>query len=634
MLAKAVAHALTDRPVRKGSAWGVPCPAHGGSKPSCNISDGDRGGLILVCHSRGCSYHSIEQALIERGLATRSEHTYPDGRVVTRTNHRGGGKDIRQTSNARAGSSAGSPALVSGPADSVVVVVEGEKAFNAILSAGLAAACWRGGSDAVDKASFTELAGRRVVIWPDADDPGAKAAEIAAQRIHAVGAATIAILPSLGAANSGDDAADVTTAELLAHVEAGGPAWLPPPQTVFEAKNALALDGALASLHYALRLNERAARLEVLAPGDHVWREWDDPHEAYLRETVADQFTYITLRSGPRPLRFGKDAWGDAINAIIHNRRVDPFVEWYETRPPWDGEPRLEFMLSELFDAPPDKLTQWASRTTLIGAIVRARDPGATLDEIPILLGPQGIGKSKLWPSLLPAEHRKDWFSDEMDFGGRKKDQIEATLGRVIVEAGELAGLAGSDIERLKTYLTRTNDGSIRLAYAHRPYAILRRFVIVGTTNDDHCLPNDPSGNRRFVIVHCPRNRMDAAVETWAERNRDQLWAEAIAMANDGDDARLPRTLIAERDKRNETHRSANETVESAVAKFQPPIDNLGRTMLELIDSLPADDLGRQLLERTHENAIGRALKLSGWTAARRRRNGRPLRLWFSPRED
>ena len=285
-------------------------------------------------------------------------------------------------------------------------------------------------------------------------------------------------------------------------------------------------------------------------------------------------------------------------------------------------------MLTQVFDAPLDDLSMWASRTSLVGAIVRARRPGAPLDEIPILLGPQGIGKSKLWPPLFPEEHRELWFSDELDFGGKRKEQIESTLGRVLVEAGELAGLAGSDMERLKTYLSRTNDGAIRLAYGHRPEPILRRFVVVGTTNDPSCLPNDPAGNRRFVVVSCPRNALNAPVEAWAEDNRDQLWAEAMHLVDQGDDGRLPIGLHRTRDDRNAHHRSANETVESSIARIKSAEFPDGGTMLELIESLPAMDLPRLTLERAHTREIARALKFGGWSQTRKRRNGRVARIW------
>jgi len=60
-----------------------------------------------------------------------------------------------------------------------VLVVEGEKAADAAaeLFPGFAVAAWCGGTNSVSKADWSPLAGRRVAILPDADEPGLKAAK-------------------------------------------------------------------------------------------------------------------------------------------------------------------------------------------------------------------------------------------------------------------------------------------------------------------------------------------------------------------------------------------------------------------------------------------------------------------------
>ena len=58
--------------------------------------------------------------------------------------------------------------------DATVLVVEGEKAAEAGASVfqDLVVITWPGGSKAVSKADWTPLRGRRVIVWPDADDTG------------------------------------------------------------------------------------------------------------------------------------------------------------------------------------------------------------------------------------------------------------------------------------------------------------------------------------------------------------------------------------------------------------------------------------------------------------------------------
>lgn len=67
-----------------------------------------------------------------------------------------------------------------------VLVVEGEKAADAAkrCAGPYVVVTWPAGAMAADKADWTPLAGRKVLLWPDADDPGRKAMERVAQIIH------------------------------------------------------------------------------------------------------------------------------------------------------------------------------------------------------------------------------------------------------------------------------------------------------------------------------------------------------------------------------------------------------------------------------------------------------------------
>jgi putative DNA primase/helicase len=58
-----------------------------------------------------------------------------------------------------------------------VVICEGEKSCDAARQLLAKSACltWPGGTGGVKSADFSPLAGRRVILWPDADGPGHKA---------------------------------------------------------------------------------------------------------------------------------------------------------------------------------------------------------------------------------------------------------------------------------------------------------------------------------------------------------------------------------------------------------------------------------------------------------------------------
>jgi hypothetical protein len=92
----------------------------------------------------------------------------------------------------------------------VVVVTEGEKAADAAsrLLPDHVIVSSPNGSKSAAKADWSTLAGRRVVVWPDADAPGAVYAEAVAGLLREAGAAFVAVLALPEGVAEGWDAAD------------------------------------------------------------------------------------------------------------------------------------------------------------------------------------------------------------------------------------------------------------------------------------------------------------------------------------------------------------------------------------------------------------------------------------------
>ena len=67
-----------------------------------------------------------------------------------------------------------------------VIVVEGEKCRDALARVtGRTVVSWPGGTQGVKHCDWSPLAGRNVVIWPDADEPGLATANEIASRVKA-----------------------------------------------------------------------------------------------------------------------------------------------------------------------------------------------------------------------------------------------------------------------------------------------------------------------------------------------------------------------------------------------------------------------------------------------------------------
>ena len=395
---------------------------------------------------------------------------------------------------------------------------------------------------------------------------------------------------------------------------------LPAPDA-FPRRDSGALGQALAALNMEVRFNLRSRRIEWRGFGlpDEPITEWRAVNRrvlAELRERLAREFS-VKTKDGPKPLFWGRDAFTDTLDALMRFREVDPLIDWIEALPPWDGQDRLRLLLNAVFDAPPDMLSMWASRYLVCGVIQRTYEPGCKLDEIPVLIGPQGIGKSALLRAILPPD-MPDLFADSLRWDSSVKEQVESTLGCAIVEVSEMAGRRRAEIEAIKAFITRQDDGGVRLAYAPGTEPLPRRYVIVASTNNETDLPNDPSGNRRFVPVPVTKNLI-GSIEAFIDRNRVQLWAEGLAECRDGYRANLGRDLMPAQRERAEMHRDRDDVIEDAVAGLNAN----GEWLI--------GELMMQLGERAHgvsQHRFARALRNAGWVLRRTKRDGKVARVW------
>lgn len=218
------------------------------------------------------------------------------------------------------------------------------------------------------------------------------------------------------------------------------------------------------------------------------------------------------------------------IRMLTHTKEFHP-VRDYLSSLTWDKVPRIDTWLVEAGHADDTPYVRAVSAIFLIAAVRRMREPGCKYDEMIILESAQGRLKSTAARTLCPSP---DWFLDDLNLNVSSQKLIEATLGKWIVEASDLAGKRKTELEQLKAMLSRQVDGPVRMAYARVPVERKRQFVLIGTTNSDSYL-NDPTGGRRFWPVRI----YDTFDIEWIAQHRDQLWAEAAYREAKGESIRL-----------------------------------------------------------------------------------------------
>ncbi|MCY3887963.1 MAG: hypothetical protein OXG19_09750 [Chloroflexi bacterium] len=400
---------------------------------------------------------------------------------------------------------------------------------------------------------------------------------------------------------------------------------------VFEEKNPAALETALRLLGVEIRFDLRALREEWSWDGGQTWARMTVRSTAALRRAIAERCRYKVYR-GDSPLKYGREDWTLASNALLYRRECDPFLDWLKALPPWDGTKRLNGWLGEVFDLADkdDPLAKWAGRFIFLGPVERAYEPGAKLDEMPVLIGRGGIGKSTALEWVLPPE-RREWFTAGLNLAASDKVRAEALQGRVIVEVPDMAGIRRAERENLKGFVSRTDDGAIRLAYRSNPEPLRRRAILVGTADHARPLPDDPN-LRRFVPVRLGGNDRNAArVREFLDKNREQLWAEALARHRQGEKARLPDELKPRQAKATAAARGHDAIPEEKLAAWVAAqtaafTKRQCAVAIGLISEDPKASLSRSL-----DNHLSRALKDQGcvsWRAPRSSENGQRPRLW------
>ena len=405
-----------------------------------------------------------------------------------------------------------------------------------------------------------------------------------------------------------------------------------PEIKAFPDRNEPTLALCLLDLGLVLRHNTRSHRTEIsqldneTLPGSPVkqWVQINGRIVSRMRDLMTRRFTYQTTRE-TKPLDFGRDRWAIVLNAHLCSREVDPFLEWLDERPEWDKRERLDGYLDELFGAGRSQLVQWAGAFLFCGCVKRAYSPGAMLAEMPVLVGAQGIGKSALLRNLFPPEYADDWTTDGLHLAADPKVRAEALQGRVVVEAGEMAGANRADLESLKSFISRQDDGGIRLAWRSDPEPSPRRCIIVGTTNRTDVLPNDPSGNRRFVPVLL--NPATRAVEDYMAFHRDMLWAEALARHADGYNPALPRTLHKVAGTVAETHRNRDAMLEDALDALPPDYTGTLAEIAERVKLSGAGGNGVQISQRDIRR-LSAALTNRGRVVRQVKEGGIKRRIW------
>lgn len=355
------------------------------------------------------------------------------------------------------------------------------------------------------------------------------------------------------------------------------------------------IDQALSA--HDMRWNEMALRIEC--DGE----PWTDNHTAGLRLLLEQ-----TGACDPeKPIPNGDiEQRARAVAAPYH-----PVVEYLDSLPVWDGTERLSGLWVNYFGAADEPLNRKLGLCFGIAAVRRIVEPGCKFDMLMILLGDQGEAKSTALSVLAGGSPA---FTDAAPQFSHRSENAMTLTGCWVWEIAEMQGMDRAELNSVKAFVTRQSD-DVLLPYGRSKVRLLRRSVMIGTTNDDTCL-TDHTGSRRHPVIKTGTIN-PAALQT----DRDQLWAEALHRCRAGEKHWLSKEDEREVGVRNISHTRRDEALIQQIEEWlaKPAADRFtafGRAKEASKDTFTIRDvltyaLNTTVIDRAAEIKAGVALKQS-----------------------
>ncbi|MEG2742371.1 MAG: virulence-associated E family protein [Clostridium sp.] len=262
--------------------------------------------------------------------------------------------------------------------------------------------------------------------------------------------------------------------------------------------------------------------------------DWNDTDDSGIRDFIEN---YYGISSTAK--------CADALALVFEKNSYHPIKD-YLNGLLWDGVNRVDTLLIDYLGAEDNNYTRTVIRKVMAAAVARVFIPGVKFDNMLVLSGLQGIGKSTLIKKL-----GKNWYSDSLTTVNGK-EAFEQLQGVWVLEMGEMMATKKADIEAVKHFLSKTED-IYRVAYGRRTSRFPRQCVIIGTTNDREFL-RDKTGNRRFWPVDVGVQKNQKSVFDLTTNDIDQIWAESVELFKNGERLYLSGEEEKEAQKQQEDH--------------------------------------------------------------------------------
>lgn len=318
-----------------------------------------------------------------------------------------------------------------------------------------------------------------------------------------------AIRATVGAADDGSSYSTAWRAGLLCNEDGYPRALL--ANAIHALRQAPEWQGVL--WHNELAAATEARRAPPWAAQQQPWTDapWSDREDTLAAAWLQQQGIAVSAMVA-----------GQAVEAVARDRPFHPLRDHLDGLV-WDRTPRLDSWVLRYLGVADTPYARAVGKRWLISAVARIFQPGCKADCVLILEGPQGIRKSSALKALS-----EPWFTDRLSDLGSKDAAME-TRGVWVIEIAELDTMSRAEVGTIKAFISRTHD-RFRPPYGKRLVDLPRQCVFAGSVNPEGGYLKDATGGRRFWPIRCGAIDLEALA-----RDRDQLWAEAVARHRAGE---------------------------------------------------------------------------------------------------
>ncbi len=301
------------------------------------------------------------------------------------------------------------------------------------------------------------------------------------------------------------------------------------------AYNIIKLFEGVQSLTDKVRYNTWTQTQEFFDEETKKYVPYKDKHDVLIMADLQKNFWFLS--------KVPKNIVKDAIEAIAQNNTVDTAKEYLATIPKWDKKERLKRFCADVWGTEDDSFHEIIGMNFWKQMVARMTRPGCKVDNVLVVEGRQGVGKSSVWDAICGQHMNGDkleyylGYTSITDTNFDDVNFIIKTQGSLIVEFAEGTTLKRArEMEAMKAYISLTTDRATE-KFKNYMKEYPRRFVLTMATNEDTFL-KDSTGNRRFIPIEAHGVPVNGSVFCDVDKvfmHRDQLFAEALYRLDHGE---------------------------------------------------------------------------------------------------